>query len=85
MGLRQDGGDAETGTGLEPGGGLAWADPASGLSMDLRARGLAAHAENGYREWGLSGSVKLQPGGSGRGLSFSLLPAFDADAGGDRL
>ena len=85
VGLRQDGGDAETGTGLELGGGLAYADRASGLSMDLRARTLVAHAESGYREWGVSGAVKLQPGGAGRGLSLSLLPAFGADAGGDRI
>ena len=85
VGLRQDGGDAETGTGLELGGGVAYADPASGLAMDLKARTLVAHAESGYREWGVSGAVKLQPGGAGRGLSFSLLPAFGADAGGDRL
>ena len=86
LGLRHDGGDAETGTGVEVGGGIAYADPGSGLSMDLRARGLLAHAESGYEEWGLSGSVGFAPGADGRGLSLSLTPAYGADAGGvDRL
>ena len=86
IGARHDGGDAETGMGLEIGGGLRYADPSSGVSMDLRARGLLAHEESGYREWGVSGSIRLAPGASGRGLSLSLTPAFGADAGSaDRL
>ncbi len=86
IGVRQDGGDAETGTGLELGGGIAYADPASRLSMNLRARGLVAHAESGYEEWGVSGALQLSPGASGRGLSLSLTPAFGSDTGGaDRL
>lgn len=44
--VRQDGGDAETGAGLEAGGGLRYADPSSGVSMDLKARTLLAHAES---------------------------------------
>ena len=31
VGLRHDGGDAETGFGLDLGGGLSWSHPASGL------------------------------------------------------
>ena len=86
MGLRHDGGDAETGAGLEVGGGLAWSDPSSGVSADLRARTLVAHAESGYREWGASGTLRIVPGARGRGLSLSLAPAFGRDSGGaDRL
>ena len=86
IGARHDGGDAETGMGLEIGGGLRYADPSSGVSMDLKARGLLAHEESGYREWGVSGALRLAPGASGRGLSLSLTPAFGADAGSaDRL
>ena len=36
LGLRHDGGDAETGTGVELGGCLVYADPASGLSVGDR-------------------------------------------------
>ena len=73
-GLRHDGGDAETGTGIELGAGLAWTDPESGVTMEARARWLAAHEASGYEEWGVSGSVRVDPGERGRGLSFSLAP-----------
>ena len=82
LGVRQDGGDAETGMGLVLGGGLRYADPGSGVSMELGARTLLAHADSGYREWGLSGALRVAPGGAGRGLSLSLTPAYGADAGG---
>ena len=35
LGLRHDGGDAETGTGMELGAGLGFADPSCGLSASL--------------------------------------------------
>ena len=82
LGLRHDGGDAETGTGFELGAGLGYADPSRGLDMALRVHGLAAHAEDGYSEWGVSGSLSLVPGGAGRGLSASLMPSWGADPGG---
>ena len=45
VGLRHDGGDAETGTGIEVGGGLSYADPALGLTVEAKARGLVAHED----------------------------------------
>ena len=82
LGVRHDGGDAETGTGLELGAGVGFADPSRGLDMALRVHGIAAHAGDGYREWGVSGSLKLAPGAAGRGLSMSLTPSYGADPGG---
>ena len=82
LGVRHDGGDAETGTGLEFGAGLGYADPSRGLDMALRVHGLAAHAENDYREWGVSGQLRLVPGDAGRGLSMSLTPSYGVDPGG---
>ena len=38
VGARNDGGDAETGFGLEVGGGIAWSYPGLGLGVDLLAR-----------------------------------------------
>ena len=81
IGLRHDGGDAETGTGVELGGGIAWADPALGLTVTAKARGLIAHQESDYAEWGASGSVRIDPGASGRGLALTLTPAWGADSG----
>ena len=82
FGMRHDGGDAETGTGLEFGAGLGYADPSRGLDMALRVHGLAAHAEDDYREWGVSGQLRLVPGDTGRGLSMSLTPSYGVDPGG---
>ena len=76
LGVRHDGGDAETGAGVEVGGGIAYADAASGLSVDARARMLAAHADSDYEEWGASATVRLDPGETGRGLSLSLAPTI---------
>ena len=82
VGLRHDGGDAETGTGIELGAGLSYADPALGLTVEGKARGLLAHEDTDYREWGASGSVRIDPGAAGRGLSLTLTPAWGADSGG---
>ena len=82
LGLRHDGGDAETGTGLELGAGVGYTDPSLGLDMALRVHGLTAHAEDRCAEWGVSGSFRLVPGGSGRGLSALLTPSYGVDPGG---
>ena len=80
VGLRYDGGDAETGGGVEVGGGLRYAS--AGLTIRVNARGLLAHAEGDYEEWGVSGSVRLAPGEEGRGLSMRLGSSWGAPAGG---
>ncbi len=86
LGVRHDAGDAETGTGLEVGAGLGYADPSRGLDMALKVHGLAVHAQDGYDEWGVSGQLRLVPGGAGRGLSMSLTPSWGVDpAGSQRL
>ena len=84
LGLRLDGGDAETGLGADMGAGLAFADPGHGLSLDLRARGLVAHRSSGFREWGASGGFSWDPRPStDRGLSLSLTQSWGASPAGD--
>ena len=78
LGVRHDGGDAETGTGVEMGGSIHYADAGSGLSVEASARTLIAHEASGFEEWGASASVRLDPGASGRGLSFTLAPTLGA-------
>ena len=86
LGLRHDGGDAETGTGVEVGGRIRYTDADSGLTVEANARTLVAHEDSGYREWGAGGSVRLGPGASGRGLSLSLAPVWGTPSSGvDRL
>ena len=81
VGLRQDGGDAETGFGLEAGAGIAWSDPASGIAAEIRASGLLAHEDGGFRERGLSGSFAWDPTpGSDRGPSLSLTQTLGGSA-----
>ena len=48
IGARLDGGDAETGFGADMGGGLVFADPANGLTLDMKARALVAHRGVGF-------------------------------------
>ena len=82
LGLRHDAGDAETGTGVEIGGGLTWTDPALGLNVEVKARGLIAHQDAEYREWGASAALRLNPGASGRGLMLTLTPSWGAPLSG---
>ena len=84
VGLRQDGGDAETGAGLEMGGRLSYAR--QGVTVEGAVRGLIAHEEAGYEEWGASGTIRIDPGTSGRGLSFRLTPSWGhAGSAAERL
>ena len=83
IGLRLDGGDAETGMGADLGGGLAFSDPKNGVALDLRARGLVAHQSPGFREWGASVSASWDPRPStDRGLSLSLTQSWGASPAG---
>ena len=71
-GLRYDAGDAETGLGLEVGSGFRYRHPTRGLSVELTGRTLAVHQDKAYREWGIGGTVRIDPGDDRRGLSLSL-------------
>ena len=86
LGLRHDGGDAETGTGVEVGGRIRYTDAGSGLTVEANARTLVAHEDSDYREWGAGGSVRLGTDASGRGLSLAFSPVWGTPSSGvDRL
>ena len=72
IGVRHDGGDAETGFGADIGAGFAWTDAKRGLSAELRGRGLLTHEAKGFRERGLSGSFSWEPVAGDRGPRLSL-------------
>ena len=80
LGMRLDGGDGETGAGLELGGGVDYAHPARGLSADVSGRVLVAH-EGGSDDWSVGGAVRLEPA-SGLGLSLRLAPSYGETGGG---
>ena len=52
VGLRRDGGDAETGAGADVAASLIASDPLTGLSVDVRVRTLLVHQDEGFRERG---------------------------------
>ena len=83
IGLRHDGGDAETGFGIDLGGGIAWSDPTSGLSAELQGRALLTHEADGFRERGVSGSLVWDPAAaSARGPRLSLTQTVGGPASG---
>ena len=82
IGLRRDGGDAETGVGAEFDAGIAWADPKRGLGAELRGRGLLVHEAKRFRERGLSGSFAWNPVTGERGPRLSLTQTVGAPAHG---
>ncbi len=81
--MRRDGGDAETGFGLDLGGGIAPSVPMLGLKAAIRRRGLLRHASKGFRERGVSGSLwwRQRPD-SDRGATLSLTQTVGGAASG---
>ena len=83
VGLRQDGGDAETGTGMDVGGGLAFSDSVTGLSLDVRVRTLVVHEAEGFTERGMSLSFGWDPSPSSPlGLTARVAPSWGGSAMG---
>ena len=83
LGARHDGGDAETGFGVELGGGIAWTDPGMGLSLDLSGRTLLAHGDDDLKDRGFSAALAYDPApATQRGASLSLRQDFGGRATG---
>ena len=83
LGLRHDGGDGETGTGLELGGGLRYLNREAGLIAEGYGRWLTAR-KGTVREWGFGALVRFAPGTGGLGPSLSLMPSWGDTASGVR-
>ena len=78
LGIRHDGGDGTTGSGIELALGLRHVD-ASGLSVEGKIRGLLGHSSD-INEWGISGTIKQSAGTDGQGFSFAISPGYGDDA-----
>jgi len=86
VGIRHDGGDAETGFGLEVGAALAWHDPQRGISAEVKGRSLGTHVEEEFREQGMALSFSWNPDPSNRGPSLAIGHTVgDAASGMDAL
>ena len=77
VGARHDGGDGETGTGIELNAGLRY--HTQRLTLEGNIHTLLGRED--YDEWGISGTVILQAGQDGQGLSLSLSPGYGEDGG----
>ena len=83
LGLRHDGGDAETGFGVEVGGGSVLVDAARGLMAQVTVRGLVAHETADFRDWRISGSLRFDPTpASALGPGVALTPSWGAPSSG---
>ena len=74
MGLRHDGGDAETGTGIEVGAAVRYS--VDRVTVEAEAHTLVTHKDSAYKEWGASATLRITPSASGRGLTLSIAPQW---------
>ena len=82
-GVRYDDGDAETGFGLDLGGGLAWSDPATGVDAEVSGRGLLTHESAGFGQLGFAGRLGWNPRpDSDRGPNLTLTQTVGLSARG---
>ena len=82
VGVRLDGGDAETGAGAELAGGVSYLNGRSGLSVEARGHWLVAHQAQDFRERGFGVTVRLDPGADGTGWSLQVTPQWGTAGGG---
>lgn len=70
-GLRHDGGDGLTGTGIELGAGVGYT--VGRLVVQFSTQSLISHADaDDYEEWSVSGTLAYQPSVVGHGISMSI-------------
>ena len=77
VGARHDGGDGETGTGIELNAGLRYHNQRVTLEGNIHT----LLGREDYDEWGISGTIILQSGQDGQGLSLSMSPGYGEDGG----
>ena len=81
VGLRHDGGDAETGAGIDVGVGLIVSDSSTGLAVDVRVRTLLVHQAEGFRERGMALSLSYNPTPSTPlGFTAKVAPSWGGQA-----
>ena len=84
IGLRHDGGDAETGSGADIGGGVTLTAPAQGLTISLDGRGVVTHEAAGLRDRGIAGTLSWSPSPADRGPKLTLRQTVGAGASGGK-
>ena len=84
LAARVDGGDAESGMGMEVGGGVGYGRADLGLEVEASGRVLLTHEEDGLEDAGVSLALEFDPGARGRGVYFALAPSWGNAASGAR-
>ena len=85
-GLRHDGGDAETGFGLDASSGVRFTAAAIGLMVDARGSATLSNwnededQADALRDWGIGGVVRWRPDFGGHGPELTLAPAYGGQA-----
>ncbi len=83
VGARHDGGEAETGFGVELGGGLAWTAPQFGLALTLEGRTLLTHRDEDFQDQGVAAAFTFDPDPTTpRGPSVTLRQDWGGQATG---
>ncbi len=80
LGVRQDAGDAETGTGGDVGVSFNYANPNAGVDFTIQGRYLVDHEDKNFEDWSGGVAARFDPGAPGRGLALTLEPEW-TDAG----
>ncbi len=62
-------------------GGLRYSNP-TGLTVEMRARGLIAHEQAYYEEWGVSATLFYSAGSGDRGLTIRAGTSWGVVSGG---
>ena len=74
LNVRNDGGDGDTGTGIEVSGGVRLSF--NSFNLEARGRVLASQGADDYSEHGFSLVATLNPSADGSGISFTLAPRW---------
>ena len=78
VGARYDGGDGQTGGGIELAGGLRLRENAAGFGLEAKGRWLALHSASAFSEGGFSVIASFAPSARGQGLRLRLAPHWGA-------
>ena len=83
IGVRYDGGDTQTGLGLDASLGMRVDDARRGLVIEGNGRYLLVHRESSKKRWDVGALVSFDIGAKGLGLHFSLEPSYGTGLSGE--
>lgn len=75
---RFDGGDGQTGMGIEMAGGVRLLERVAGIGLEAKGRVLALHTASGFSESGFSLIASVAPGARGQGFQLRVAPRWGA-------